>query len=55
MHYSDNDDSILIQSLERQRELPVRSSAEQAVKKPFQTLQGLVDLAKRYDNSDSLL
>jgi hypothetical protein len=45
MHY--NDDGILIQSLECPRELPVRPSAEQAVKVPLQPLQGSGDSAKR--------
>ena len=51
MHY--NDDGILIQSLECPRELPVRPSAEQAVKVPLQPLQGSGDSAKRDDNSVS--
>jgi hypothetical protein len=42
-----NDDEILIQSLESPRELPVRLSAEQAVKAPLQPLQGSDDSAKR--------
>jgi hypothetical protein len=45
MHY--NDDGILIQSSEFPRELPVRQSAEQAVKVPLQTLQGSGGSAKR--------
>jgi hypothetical protein len=49
MHY--HDDRILIQSLERPRELPVMSSTEQAVKAPLQPLQGSGDSAKRDDNS----
>jgi hypothetical protein len=39
-----NDDSILIQSIELPRALPVRPSAEQAVKMPLQLLQGSGDL-----------
>ena len=53
MYY--NDDGILIQSLERHRELPVRPNAEQAVKVPLQPLQGSGDSAKRNDNSVSSL
>jgi hypothetical protein len=49
MHY--NDDGVLIQSLESPREIPVRPSAEQAVKVPLQPLQGSGDSAKRDDNS----
>jgi hypothetical protein len=41
------------QSLEHHRELPVRPSAEQAVKVPLQSLQGSGDSAKRDDNSVS--
>jgi hypothetical protein len=44
MHY--NDDGILIQSLEHPRELPVKPSAEQAVKVPLQPLQGSAGLVK---------
>jgi hypothetical protein len=44
MHY--NDEGILIQSLEHPRELPVRPSAEQAVKVPLQPLQGSGGSAK---------
>ncbi len=53
MHY--NDDGILIQSLEHPRELPVRPSAEEAVKVPLQPLQGSGDSAKRDDYSVSLI
>jgi hypothetical protein len=48
-----NDDSILIQSLEHPRDLPVRPSAEQAVKVPLQPLQGSGDSAKHDVNSVS--
>jgi hypothetical protein len=51
MHY--NDDGVLIQSLESPREIPVRPSAEQAVKVPLQPLQGSGDSAKRDDTSVS--
>jgi hypothetical protein len=51
MHF--NDDGILIQSLERSRELPVRPCAEQAMKVPLQPLQGSSDSAKCDDNSVS--
>jgi hypothetical protein len=44
MHY--NNDGILIQSLEHPRELPVKLSAEQAVKVPLQPLQGSAGLVK---------
>ncbi len=47
MYY--NDDGILIQSLERPGEFPVRPSAQQAVKVPLQPLQGSGDSAKRDD------
>jgi hypothetical protein len=46
-----NDDGILIQSLERPRELAVGAIAEQAVKVPLQPLQRSGDPAKRDDNS----
>jgi hypothetical protein len=48
-----NDDGILIQPLERSTELPVRPSAEQAVKAPLQQLQGSVGSAKRDKDSKS--
>jgi hypothetical protein len=41
-----NDDCVLIQSLGCHRELPVRPSAEQAVKLLLQPLQGTGDSAK---------
>lgn len=48
-----NNDSILIQSSERPRNLSMRLSAEEAAKAPLRPLQGSGDLAKR--DNDSLL
>jgi hypothetical protein len=53
MYY--HDDSILIQSLDYPRELPVRPSAEQAVKELLQSLQWSGYSAKCDDKSFSSL
>jgi hypothetical protein len=45
--------SILIQSSEHQRELPVRLSAEQDVKVPLQSLQGS-DKSAKHDEQSSI-